>query len=131
MTDPAFSPAWTSWYRRVLPAYWIFLFCLTHFPKLEIDVPIRAPDKFAHVGAFGILAFLFWRFAQTLWYPLSKRFVWAAAGSLIVYGALDEYLQQFVGRSTDLIDWLCDVAGIVVVLAFLEWRRRRARNAIS
>ncbi len=131
MTDPAFSPAWKSWYRRVLPAYWIFLFCLTHFPRLEIDVPIRQPDKIAHLGAFGLLAFLFWRFAQTVWFPLSNRFVLAAAGCLIGYAALDEYLQQFVGRSTDLVDWLCDVAGIAAVLGFLEWRRRRTRNAIS
>jgi VanZ family protein len=115
----------------VLPAYGIFLFCLTHFPNLEVDVPIRAPDKLAHVGAFGLLAFLFWRFAQTLWYPLSNRFVLAAAGCLAAYAALDEYLQGFVGRSTDLVDWLCDVGGIAVVLGLLEWRRRRARRAIS
>jgi VanZ family protein len=131
MTDPALSPAWRSWYCRVLPAYWIFLLCLTHFPKLEVDVPIRSPDKIAHVGAFGLLAFLFWRFAQTWWYPLSARFVLVAAGGLVAYGALDEYTQQFVGRSTDLVDWLCDVGGIVVVLGLLEWRRRRTRAAIS
>lgn len=126
MTPPApFSAAWVRWYRRALPAYWIFLFCLTHFPELRIEVPIRAPDKIAHVGAFGLLAFLFWRFAQTLRYPLSARFVFSAALWLIAYAGLDEYLQQFVGRGTDIVDWLCDVTGIVVVLAVLEWRRRK------
>jgi len=128
MTDPTFSPGWRSWYRRVLPAYWVFLFCVTHFPELQLDVPIRAPDKVAHVGAFGLLAFLFWRFAQTVWYPLSDRFVLAAAGSLLAYAALDEYLQQFVGRSPDLVDWLYDVAGIIVVLGVLEWQRRQRRS---
>jgi VanZ family protein len=131
MTDPRFSPAWKSWYRRVFLAYWIFLFCLTHFPGLTIDVPIRAPDKIAHVGAFGLLAFLFWRFAQTVWHPLSDRFVFVALGGLVAYAAVDELLQQFVGRSTDLVDWACDVVGIGVVLGFLEWRRRRTRDAIS
>jgi VanZ family protein len=126
MTDQTpISGVWTSWYRRALPAYWVFLFCLTHFPKLELDVPIRAPDKIAHVGAFGLLAFLFWRFAETLRHPLSNRFAYVAVSSLVGYAAFDEYVQQFVGRSTDIIDWLCDVAGIMAVLAPLEWRRRR------
>jgi VanZ family protein len=126
MTAPApFSAGWVRWYRRALPAYWIFLFCLTHFPGLQVDVPIRAPDKIAHVGAFGLLAFLFWRFAQTVRHPLSARFAFTAAFALVAFAAVDEYLQQFVGRGTDLVDWLCDVAGIVVVLAFLEWRRRK------
>ena len=70
--------AWDHWYRRALPAYCIFLFCATHFPKLEIDLPISAPDKFAHWTAFGLLAFLFWRFAEALQRPLSGRFVWLA-----------------------------------------------------
>ncbi len=126
-----FAPGWVRWYRRALPAYWVFLFCLTHFPRLQIDVPIRSPDKIAHVGAFGLLAFLFWRFAQTVRHPLSARFVFAAALGLIGYAAADEYLQQFVGRDTDLLDWLCDVAGIVAVLAVLEWRRRRALRSAA
>jgi VanZ family protein len=120
-----FSSAWARWYRRALPAYWISLFCLTHFPKLEIGLPIRAPDKLAHIGAFGLLAFLFWRFVETLRHPLSSRFVFIAAAWLIVFAGFDEYTQQFFGRSTDLVDWLCDVAGIAAVLAVLEWRRRK------
>lgn len=124
--SPSPSPAWTEWYRRALPAYWISLFCLTHFPRLRLDVPIRASDKLAHLAAFALLAFLFWRFAETIRRPLSARFVWIAGFWLTVYAALDEYLQQFVGRGTDLIDWLFDLAGIAVVLALLEWRRRRA-----
>jgi VanZ family protein len=120
-----FSPKWAHWYRRALPAYWVFLVCLTHFPRLTFDVGIRASDKLAHVGAFGLLAFLFWRFAETIRYPLSGRFVYVAAVLLIGYAAADEYVQQFVGRGADVVDWLCDVVGIVAVLAVLEWRRRK------
>ena len=115
---------WTRWYRRALPAYWIFLFACTHFPNLRLDVPIESPDKYAHLGAFGLLAFLWWRFAETIKRLLSARFVWISAFWLGAYAAFDEYLQQFVGRTTDLEDWLCNMVGILAVLAALEWRRR-------
>ena len=122
-TLPPRTP-WTHWYRRALPAYWIFLFCVSHFPKLELHAPIRAPDKVAHVGAFALLAFLFWRFAESLHATLSGRFVFVAAFWLAAYAAFDEYLQQFVGRRSDWLDWACDAAGIVLTLGVLEWRRR-------
>ena len=118
---------WAQWYRRALPAYLLFLFSVTHLPFLRLDVPIASSDKLAHLGAFGLLAFLFWRFVEALGRPPSGRFVYIAAFWLIAYAAFDEYLQQFVGRSTDLDDWLCDVGGIAAVLALLEWRRRKAR----
>jgi VanZ family protein len=120
------SPVWTEWYRRALPAYWLFLFSVTHLPFLRLDMPYAPSDKVAHLGAFGLLAFLFWRFVEGLGRPLSGRFVYIAAFWLYAYGAFDEYLQQFVGRSTDLDDWVCDVCGITVVLVLLEWRRRKA-----
>lgn len=122
---------WAHWYQRALPAYWIFLFCLTHFPRLEVDLGVRPSDKAAHVVAFALLAFLFWRFAEATYRQLSGRFVWYAAAWLGAYASLDEWLQQFVGRETDLIDWLCNLTGIAIVLAALEYRRRRraARDA--
>lgn len=118
------SERWTAWYLRVLPAYWVFLFISTHFPKMDLKIPMRSSDKMAHFVAFGLLAFLFWRFAEALYGQLSGRFVWTAAASLIVYAAIDEWLQQFVGRHTDLMDFLWDSAGVIVVLAALETHRR-------
>jgi VanZ family protein len=115
---------WAHWYRRVLPAYWIFLFFLTHLPNLELGVRIPRSDKLAHLAAFGLLAFLFWRFCEAGSGTLNRRFVWSAAAGLFAYAALDEWLQQFVGRGTDLADFLADVVGIGCVLAVLEWRRR-------
>lgn len=117
--------AWDRWYRRALPAYWIFLFCLLHFPALRVDLPVRLSDKLAHVVAFALLTFLFWRFVETLHRPLSGRFVWYAALWLGAYASLDEWLQQFVGRETDLADWLCNLTGVALVLVVLEHRRRR------
>ncbi len=125
MPEPASGshPAWRHWYHRALPAYWIFLFFSTHLPKLQLPGPPRA-DKHVHFIAFGLLAFLFWRFFQVSG-PLSAGFVWRAGIILGFYAALDEYLQQFVGRGTEWGDFLADLAGIVVVLTVLEVFRRR------
>lgn len=124
------SPLWARWYRRALPTYWVFLFCVTHFPKLSFGTHApRDTDKAAHFMAFALLAFVFWRFNESLGRPLSARFVWFAAPILIAYAALDEYLQRYVNRSPDLIDWLWDSAGVVAVLIWLEIRRRRPKAA--
>jgi VanZ family protein len=55
--------------------------------------------------------------------------VWSALAVLVLYAALDEWLQGFIGRSAALTDWLADVLGAVLVLAVLEWRRRAAARA--
>ena len=118
------EPPWRHWYRRALPTYWVFLFCVTHLPDLKLRGPLPSPDKWSHFIAFALLAFLFWRCAETIWRPLSWRFVWIAAFWLTLYAAFDEYTQQFARRSSDPVDFLCDVGGILPVLALLEWRRR-------
>ena len=123
------SPVWARWYRRALPTYWIFLFCVTHFPKLSLGpLAPRNTDKLAHFVAFGLLAFVYWRFNESFGRPVSSRFVWVAAPLLSAYAALDEYLQQFVNRSPGVGDWLANVAGIVTVLAVFEIRRRRSAS---
>ena len=119
------SDPWSRWYRRMLPAYWAFLFCATHLPKPKLPLEMPESDKGVHFVAFGVLAFLFWRFAQTFDRNLSSRFVWLAFVGLALYAAADEYLQQFVNRSTSFVDWLADLGGIVLVLLLLEVQRRR------
>lgn len=119
------SSAWTHWYQRALPAYWIFLFFTTHLPNLRLGGPVRWSDKLMHIGAFAVLAFLFWRFAETVRRPLSGRFIWIAFLWLMAYAAFDEYTQRFAGRGLELADFLCDLVGIGLVLIALEWRRRR------
>ena len=128
MSEPApskrFSP-WNHWYRRALPAYWIFLFCVTHFPKLTLDIGIPEAGALAHIGAFAVLAFLYWRFIETFSPIRSVRFMWGAAFWIGLYAAFDEWLQPFVNRTGDVWDWACDMLGAAIVLALLEWRRRR------
>lgn len=123
------SRAWEHWYRRTLAAYWVFLFCATHFPRPRLTGAVPEEDKLVHFVAFGLLTFLFWRCAETFDRKLSGRFVWIAFVSLTAYAALDEYSQQFVNRSTSLTDWLANLAGIATVLTLFELRRRRSAAA--
>ena len=124
----SFSARWAHFYRRILPAYWIFLFCSTHLPKLQLPGP-QSSDKIAHTTAFGILALLIWRAFQSVYSRLSAAFVWKVLGVVAVYGAFDEITQGFVGRGTDPEDWLGDMTGAAIVLGVLEWRRRARRDA--
>jgi len=125
------SRSWEHWYRRALPAYWVFLFCATHFPRPRLPGELPAADKLVHVVGFGLLAFLFWRFAESFNRDLSARFFWLALLVLSAYAAADEYLQQFVNRQTSRLDWLADVAGILLVLVPLELRRRWSRSSTA
>ncbi len=118
------STTWNRLFRIALPAYWAALFIVTHTPVPDLP-GVPQSDKLAHLAAYGLLAYLFWRFAEALRRPVSVWFVWKAAAVLCVYGALDEYLQSFVNRTADVVDWLCDAGGVAITLGILEWQRRR------
>lgn len=121
---PGMARRWRHWYLRALPAYWLFLFVMTHIPNPDLPGP-RNSDKWAHVGSYAALAFLYWRFAEAVRQaPLSPRFVWRAAAVLLAFAALDELTQGMVGRGSDPLDWVADAGGVVMVLAALEVRRR-------
>ena len=115
---------WARAAQIALPVYWVALFVATHYPRVPVPGEIPHGDKLVHFAAFGLLALLFWQFVKAR-RPLGPRFVFAAAGVLVPYAALDEWLQQFVGRFTDLADFLANTAGIVVTLAVLELARRK------
>lgn len=123
------TPRWEHWFRRLLPAYWVFLFLCTHLPRPERLGPVRS-DKTAHVLAFAVLALAYWKFVESFRRPLPDNFVWWAAMVLFAYAAVDEYLQGFVGRGPDVADWLADVAGVAAVLIVLELRRRSSRQEL-
>ncbi len=99
-----------------LVVYWILLFIATHYPRVRIPGELPHSDKLVHFAAFGLLALVFW-------FAMRPR-VWVAAAILIPYAGLDEWLQQYVGRFTDLMDFIANTAGIVAVLAALELHRR-------
>jgi len=110
------------WIRVALPVYWLALVVATHYPRVRIPGEIPQSDKLIHFAAFAILAVLFWLFMA------ARAPSWLIGLALIAYAGLDEYTQQFVGRDTDLVDWLADVGGIVVVVGVLEARRALKRS---
>jgi VanZ family protein len=113
-----------SGWRLALPAYWVALAAATHYPRVRIPGELPSSDKILHFAAFAILAFLIWQVLARRARPLTAASVWIVAAIAIPYAAIDEYTQQFVGRYTELADWVANTAGIVCTLSVLELRRR-------
>lgn len=71
-------------------------------------------DKIAHFFEFAVLALLT---ARALYHADAGRFRAScaiAAALVALYGASDELHQLFVpGRSSDIFDWMTDIAGAV------------------
>lgn len=97
----------------VLALYWIAIFAGTHLPA-AIDFSPRVSDKLKHFGAFFLLASL-------LCYSTNSKRWLVRFGSIalicMVYGAIDEWSQQFVpGRFADPKDFLSDCAGVLTAV---------------
>ena len=116
MTD---APQGTSARRFVgwtVLIYWIGLFVSTHIPLPSLPSVPAGSDKVVHLAAFAGLGFL-----TGLWLAVRGRLTIAhlvlLLAVLLVYGALDEWLQQFVNRHTDIRDWTADAIGATLGLA--------------
>jgi hypothetical protein len=108
-------------------SYWAGLFVLTHTPvvgggRFHFDYA----DKLAHFVLYFVLTLVGSYYLGTR-RPLSSATILLWSGIFAVYGMLDEWLQQFVGRSMTLSDWLADAGGIAVATVWLVWRSRRAK----
>lgn len=109
-----------------LIAYWAALFIATHTPQGDVAAFPHA-DKLAHLAAYGALA---WLAAMTLrlrQWPLRRTYV-VVFIVCVVYGAVDEWLQQYVGRMTDFQDWLADTAGAALGLVLFAYTHQRVRS---
>ncbi len=121
------------WPAFVAGAWWLVMFTLTHWPKLEPPKPFRLTfhqaDKVAHfVIFFGW--FLLWSWALKH-IPRPHRHphaVLLAVGT--AYAVFDELTQAYVvGRSASLLDFLADLAGMLTAMGLIHWRRAsRAPN---
>ena len=104
-----------------LGIYWPFLFWLTHIPVPRIAGQSGMSDKTMHVLAYFALTFLVW-FAISPYEKVNwaKAKVWCIILAVILYGIMDELLQARVGRSSDVMDFIADLFGVVLGLGVLS-----------
>lgn len=98
-----------------LAAYSIALFWVNHIPRIGVSLG-GGTDKYAHFGAYGLLAFLIsWAFfPERRGTPRGYLVIFLLAAA---YGAMDEFLQSFVpNRSADWLDWYADLGGAALAL---------------
>lgn len=109
-------------FRKPLLSSYLLLtaaaFICTHLPGNDIP-NLHVTDKTLHVfGFFGLATVLLLTLAA---YGVSRvvRLLICLA-VLAVYGAVDEYTQQFFRRSTDFYDWCADMVGTFGALVVWE-----------
>jgi VanZ family protein len=108
----------------LLTVCWLTLFVLTHLPALGPLSPSTRFDEFVHGLAFAVLAFVLattWRLNAGELSLAQLGWAWLV---LLMYAALDEWTQQFVGRSTSITDWWSDITGAMVGLVLYAVSRR-------
>lgn len=110
---PPFDPArWVRPATIVLAVYWLAMFVGTHVPRIPVSMEGGGTDKWLHFGAYAGLGFLL---STTLFLrgtPAStgrRALVVIFVG--LLYGVADEWLQGFVGRDPDVLDWCADALG--------------------
>ena len=109
--------------------YWPAIFILAHIPFAGVPdwfFQPRISDKAIHYLGYLSLVFL-------LWFAISpdKRVnwrrpaVWWVLLVVVWYGAVDEWLQGYVGRNCDVMDFFADLAGaltgLILLSIFLFW----------
>ena len=115
--------------RWIWISYWLALFIVTHRPgPAGVGLPIPGADKAIHFALYFALVLLGGRYLRATGRRLtfSRLVAWACVYA--AYGAFDEWLQQFVGRSMSFYDWLADLVGIAGATAVLYFRRRADRS---
>ncbi len=97
----------------VLLAYCAVIVIQSHLPA-PIDLPeVSHSDKLLHIGAYGVMAALFYRTCRAGWpHAGRRRLFWASVGFAALFGLTDEIHQFFVPyRSADPLDFLADMLG--------------------
>ena len=107
--------------------FWVVLFAVTHRPFAGgVGLPIPWADKVAHFVLYFVLTMLGGRYLRRAGHGLDLPRLIGWACLYIAYGALDEWLQQFVDRTPSWGDWFADVAAVVVATVVLRLRARPA-----
>ncbi|MBL8015858.1 MAG: VanZ family protein [Ignavibacteria bacterium] len=105
-------------------AWLLIIFIQSSFPAVELPkVEFFSTDKIVHMGVYGFLAALcFNSLIHIRKENLFTGSVYLWTGIItILYGASDEIHQYFVpNRSSELQDWLADIAGTIIMLLLIK-----------
>ncbi len=114
--------------RSLWIGFWVFLFTITHIPITHGgSFSIQHGDKVVHFAIYYVLTWLGGRRVVAMYGSRSvgRLAFWVAA--YFAYAALDEWLQQWVGRTMSLGDWVADAAGVLAATGWLLWTRSCSR----
>lgn len=109
------------WLAAVWIGYWVVLFGLTHTPKLpRVPIPMDRRSLVAHFIAYAGLALLcvLVRIARRPDLSIQWKLRWTAI--FAAYAAADELLQPLFRRHADPLDWLADVAAVILVMLLVR-----------
>jgi hypothetical protein len=109
-----------------LGLYWPAIFVATHVPLSGSMIgQVGMSDKTMHFLAYLALVSLAWfsvsPFEKVNW---KNRKVWIILMAIVWYGAFDEWLQGFVGRSPEMGDFYADIGAAFtafLILTFLSF----------
>jgi VanZ family protein len=122
---------YTLIWQIALALYWLALFVTTHIPSNFAALPGGSTDKIVHVTAFALLALLL----ATAWHlsvgQLGLRHMALAWIVLVLYGALDEWTQTFVGRQASLYDLASDALGALIGLVLFAGAKRFLNGSLQ
>ncbi len=102
--------------------YWPILFILAHIPVPLLVRKAGVSDKCLHFLAYFILVFLFWFAVRpNLKVNWRKATAWWILLVVAGYGAVDELLQRYVGRTCDIEDFAANLVAIIAGLALFSF----------
>jgi VanZ family protein len=112
----------TLWWRALAWLVLSIVFTATHWPNLQLDLPMRGSDKVLHAVAFMTLALVWWPTGFVRSVPL---FALAAAS----WSILDEALQAlpFVHRHAGVEDAVANLCGIAIATLVIVALQRDPR----
>ena len=107
--------------------YWPMVFIATHMPQVPNWVAgAQMSDKTMHflsyLGLISLVWFTVSPYEKVNW---RRAKVWIILAVMVWYGALDEWLQHFVGRQPEVHDFYADLGavllGLLVMSIFSFW----------
>lgn len=112
-----------------LLVYWLLLFTGTHLPPMSAGPTLSgSSDEIVHIAAYAGLAFLMARCWQSQRGKLSWGRLLVVWMTCVLFGAVDEVTQQFVGRESSVSDWVADACGAAVGVVLYCWTRPSLRR---